>query len=94
MPNGFGLKLLYSIALLLLWALRRQLLVIAFGYGIHPTSRIGFAWLMPEQLMEPYSKIGTLTVCQEFGRLNLRQSAARRQVGFSVDEREVPVPIN
>ena len=41
--------------------------------------------LMPEQLMEPYSKIGTLTVCQELRLLNLRQSAARRQVGFSVD---------
>jgi acetyltransferase-like isoleucine patch superfamily enzyme len=70
-------KLLYLIAFLLPWPLRRRLLVIAFGYKIHPTSRIGFAWVMPEQLiMEPYSSIGTLTVCKGLRLVHLKQHAA------------------
>jgi len=70
-------KLLYLIAFLLPWALRRRLLVIAFGYKIHPTSRIGFAWVMPERLvMDSYSKIGTLTVCKGLRLLHLKQNAS------------------
>jgi len=34
-------ELLYLITLLLPWGIRRRLLVFAFGYRIHPTSRIG-----------------------------------------------------
>src|SRR5258708_20871728 len=70
-------KLLYVVALLLPWALRRRLLVAAFGYRIHPTSYIGLAWVMPEQLvMDSYSRIGTLTVCKGLRLLHLKQNAS------------------
>jgi acetyltransferase-like isoleucine patch superfamily enzyme len=70
-------KLLYLVAFLLPWPLRRRLLTITFGYRIHPTSRIGFAWVMPEQLiMDSYSKIGTLTVCKGLKLLHLKQNAS------------------
>ncbi len=70
-------KLLYVMALLMPWALRRRLLVAAFGYRIHPTSYIGFAWVMPERLvMDSCSKIGTLTVCKGLRLLHLKQNAS------------------
>ncbi len=70
-------KLLYVVALLLPWALRRRLLVAAFGYRIHPTSYIGFAWVLPERLvMDSYSEIGTLTVCKGLRLLHLKQNAS------------------
>jgi acetyltransferase-like isoleucine patch superfamily enzyme len=70
-------KLLYLFALLLPWALRRRLLVIMFGYRIHPTSRIGFAWILPDQLiMDSNSKIGTFTVCKGLRLVHLKQNAS------------------
>jgi acetyltransferase-like isoleucine patch superfamily enzyme len=70
-------KLLYVIALLLPWTLRRRLLVVGFGYTIHPTSRIGFAWVMPDRLvMDANSHIGTLTVCKGLRLLHLKQNAS------------------
>ncbi len=70
-------ELLYLITLLLPWGIRRRLLVFAFGYRIHPTSRIGLAWVMPEQLiMDAYSSIGTLTLCRGLKLLHLKQSAS------------------
>jgi acetyltransferase-like isoleucine patch superfamily enzyme len=69
-------KLLYLIAFLLPWPLRRRILRLAFGYLIHPTSHIGFAWVMPERLiMEPYSKIGALTVCKGLKFLHLKRNS-------------------
>jgi acetyltransferase-like isoleucine patch superfamily enzyme len=69
-------NLLYWISFLLPWALRRRLLVAAFGYRIHPTSYIGFAWVMPKQLiLDPHSQIGTLTVCRGLQFLHLKQNA-------------------
>jgi acetyltransferase-like isoleucine patch superfamily enzyme len=70
-------KLLYSVGFLLPWSLRRRLLTVAFGYKIHPTSRIGFAWVMPDQLiMDSYSKIGAFTVCKGLRLVHLKQNAS------------------
>jgi acetyltransferase-like isoleucine patch superfamily enzyme len=70
-------NLLYWISFLLPWVLRRRLLVAVFGYRIHPTSYIGFAWVMPEQLiMGPHSEIGALTVCKGLKLLHLKENAA------------------
>jgi acetyltransferase-like isoleucine patch superfamily enzyme len=70
-------RLAYVIALFLPWALRRRVMVAVFGYKIHPTSRIGFAWVMPEQLvMEERSQIGALTVCRGLDLLHMKSNAA------------------
>jgi acetyltransferase-like isoleucine patch superfamily enzyme len=68
--------LLYLIAMLLPWPLRRRMLGLMFGYKLHPQSRIGFAWVMPEHLvMECNSRIETLTVCKGLKLLHLKNSA-------------------
>jgi acetyltransferase-like isoleucine patch superfamily enzyme len=69
--------LLYLIATLLPWPLRRRVLIAVFDYKIDPQSRIGFAWVMPEQLiMDRDSSIGTLTVCKGIKLLHLKQNAS------------------
>jgi acetyltransferase-like isoleucine patch superfamily enzyme len=67
---------LYGFGLLLPWVLRRWLLVTFLKYKIHPTSRIGFAWVVTEHLvMEEHSRIGALTVCRGLDLLHLKQHA-------------------
>jgi acetyltransferase-like isoleucine patch superfamily enzyme len=67
---------LYAIGLLLPWVIRRWLLVTFFKYTIHPTGRIGFAWVMPGRLvMEADSKIGALTVCRGLDLLQMKEHA-------------------
>jgi acetyltransferase-like isoleucine patch superfamily enzyme len=57
---------------LLPWRLKRWVLVHGFGYSIHPTARIGLAWVFPVHLsMEEGAKIGHLTVAIHFERLEL-----------------------
>ena len=64
------------LSLVLPWNARRALLEKQFGYSIHPTARIGFAWIMPEHLvMEAHSSIGTLTVCKNIAFLHLGEHA-------------------
>lgn len=70
-------KLLMLFSLFLPWLLRRWLLKLCFGYQIDPTSRIGFAWIFPKKLiMEPYSRIGNLTVCKNLDFVHLQHSAS------------------
>lgn len=65
---------LYALSLLLPWPLRRRLLARAFGYRIHPTARIGLAWVMPQRLvMEAHASIGNLTVCKNLGLIHLQE---------------------
>ena len=46
-----------------------------FGFNIHPTARIGFAWIFPERLiMEANSSIGHLTLCKNIALLHLGES--------------------
>jgi acetyltransferase-like isoleucine patch superfamily enzyme len=68
--------ILYFLAIWLPWPLRRLVLTTVFGYKLDPKSRIGFSWIMPEQLvMDRDSSIGALTVCRGIKLLHLKQSA-------------------
>ena len=45
------------------WAIRRIILNKLFDYAIHPTAKIGFAWVFPRKLiMHEHSKIDHFTV--------------------------------
>jgi acetyltransferase-like isoleucine patch superfamily enzyme len=69
-------ELLMLISLLLPWEMRRRLLEKQFGYTLHPTSRIGLAWIFPERLiMEANTSIGDLTVCKNIALLHLHEHA-------------------
>lgn len=69
-------KLLMLLSVLLPWAARRRLLIKTFGYELHPTSRIGLAWVFPERLvMEANTSIGHLTVCKSIALLHLHEHA-------------------
>src|SRR3954464_13726672 len=56
------MKMLFEIfSLLLPWGLRRSFLERQFGYSIHPSSRIGLAWIFPRRLvMDEGSRVGHL----------------------------------
>jgi len=65
--------LLYALSVLLPWPLRRWTLGVFFGYQIHPTARIGLAWIRPRCLvMEAHTRIGHLTVCKGADLLHLQ----------------------
>src|ERR1039458_7088950 len=58
------------------WPLRRFVLSAVLGYSIHPSSRIGFALVLPGHLvMEANSTIKTLTVCKGLDLLHLKQNS-------------------
>ena len=66
-------NLLMLVSLLLPWQWRRGFLEKQFGYSIHPTARIGLAWVFPDRLvMEENTSIGHLTVCKNIALLHLR----------------------
>ncbi|WP_297174566.1 hypothetical protein, partial [Thermomonas sp.] len=71
------MKLLLMLASNLLpWTLRRWFLRAAFGYQIDDTAWIGWALVLPKQLiMEPDSKIGHLTVVKGIDLLHLKAHA-------------------
>ena len=65
------------ISMLLPWRIRRGLLERQFGYRLHPTSRIGLAWIFPDQLvMEADTHIGHFTVCKNIALLQLKERAS------------------
>lgn len=69
-------QLLMLLSLLLPWGMRRKFLEKQFGYSLHPTSRIGLAWVFPERLiMEANTSIGDLTVCKNIALLHLHEHA-------------------
>jgi acetyltransferase-like isoleucine patch superfamily enzyme len=64
-------------SLLLPWALRRSFLEKQFGFSLHPSSRIGLAWILPERLvMEANTTIGHLTFCKNIALLHLHEHAS------------------
>ena len=64
------------ISFLLPWELRRSFLEKQFGFQIHPTARVGLAWIFPKALiMEEGSSIGTATVCKNIELLHLKAHA-------------------
>lgn len=71
------------LSLLLPWSLRRSLLQKQFGYSIHPSSRIGFAWVFPKKLvMEERSRIGHLTFCKNIDLFHLGAHAVVGQLNW------------
>jgi acetyltransferase-like isoleucine patch superfamily enzyme len=70
-------KVLMLLSFLLPWSLRRSFLEKQFGFQIHPTARIGLAWILPNRLiMEEGSTIGTATVCKGIDLLHLKAHAS------------------
>jgi acetyltransferase-like isoleucine patch superfamily enzyme len=68
--------LLMFISLFLPWKPRRSLLEKQFGYILHPTSRIGLAWIFPDRLiLEANAAIGHLTLCKNIALLHLHEHA-------------------
>ena len=64
------------LSFLLPWQLRREFLEKQFGFQIHPTARIGLAWILPNRLiMEEGSSVGTATVCKGIDLLHLKAHA-------------------
>ncbi len=63
-------------SLFLPWDLRRAVLEKQFGYSIHASSHIGFAWIFPDRLiLEEHSRIGHLSVCKGLALVHLREYA-------------------
>lgn len=59
------------------WFLKRPILQKLFGYEIHPSAKIGFAWVFPSRLrMEERSHIDHLTVAVNLEYLCLHNSAS------------------
>lgn len=68
--------LLRALTVLLPWSLRRRVLERAFGYRLHPTSRIGLSWVFPAKLvLEAGAVIGHGTVCKGLSLLHLGEHA-------------------
>ncbi|MHA3772800.1 acyltransferase [Verrucomicrobiota bacterium sgz303538] len=69
-------KILRLVLLFFPWLIRRRLLERLFGYQLHPTSRIGFAWAYPRKLiMDEHTSIGHLTFCVHLDRVHLKAHA-------------------
>lgn len=70
-------RLLRILVVLLPWRLKRFMLVRVFGYEIHPTARIGLAWVFPRHLsMGPHSRIDHLNVAIYLDRIRIGQNSS------------------
>jgi UDP-3-O-[3-hydroxymyristoyl] glucosamine N-acyltransferase len=70
-------KFLAFLGFFLPWGLRRSILEKQLGYKIHPSCKIGFAWVVPSRLiMEEGSRIDHLTVCKNIDLLHLKAHAS------------------
>ena len=66
----YALKLL---TVLLPWPLRRRVLQTVFGYRLHKTARIGWAWVFPKRLeMEEGCFIDHATVCLNLDAIRMK----------------------
>jgi acetyltransferase-like isoleucine patch superfamily enzyme len=64
--------LLKLLTFLLPWPLRRKALERWFGYNIHPSARIGLAWVFPRELvMAAETKIDHFTVAIHLDRIEM-----------------------
>lgn len=69
-------NLLAFLTMILPWSIRRIILVKIFGYRLHPKARIGFSFILPDQLeMAANSYIGHLTVCKGISLLVMGESS-------------------
>ena len=63
--------------MLLPWSLRRMVLNKWFGYEIHPSARMGLAWVFPDKLiMGAGSKIDHLTVAIHLDKIDMRENSS------------------
>lgn len=68
--------LLKLISCLLPWPLRRWVLQRCFGFELHPTARIGLAWVFPAQLrMAAGAHIGHFTVVLRLDAMHMGENA-------------------
>ena len=75
--------LLGLLSFLFPWGMRRSFLEKQFGYSIHPSSRIGFAWIFPRRLvMEEGSRIGHLNVCKNIDLFHVGAHAVVGQLNW------------
>ena len=65
------------VSIVLPWRLRRQVLRLAFGYRLHPTSRIGLSWTFPreELVLEQNARIRHFTVIRGLDRVHVGASS-------------------
>jgi acetyltransferase-like isoleucine patch superfamily enzyme len=68
---------LFIIFILLPWSIRRRLLVLAFGFEIHPTAYIGFSLILPRFLkMSEYARIGHLVTAVHLDEIFMGASSS------------------
>lgn len=71
------MTLLRLLLVVLPWTLRRPLLVLVFGYELHPGSHVGWAWAFPKQLvLKSGARIGHFTVIKGLDLVQLDESAS------------------
>jgi len=69
-------KALILLSIPLPWSLRRRLLERLLGYDLHPTARIGVAWIAPRQLvLQAGASISHFSICRNLDRLELGAAA-------------------
>jgi acetyltransferase-like isoleucine patch superfamily enzyme len=69
-------NLIMAISFLFPWFIRRWILKILLGFELHPTSYIGFAWVLPRRLiMEAHTSIGHLTICKNLDLIHMKEYA-------------------
>lgn len=83
---------LLLISLLLPWNIRRAFLEQQFGFQIHPSARIGIAWILPSRLiMEENTAIGHFTVAKNLDLVHLKAHATIGRgnwiTGFPLDDK-------
>jgi len=89
--NRLAAAALYALGFLMPWSLRRRWLSIWFGYELHPSSWIGYAWVMPERLvLGMEARIGHMNVCRRLDLVELGPYARMGQwnwiTGTSADD--------
>lgn len=82
--------LLKLLTFLLPWSLRRRALNSWFGFDIHPTARIGLAWVFPTKLiMKAHANIDHLTVAINLDQIHMGEKSSIGRgnwiTGFSKD---------
>ncbi|MGB3619187.1 MAG: acyltransferase [Catalinimonas sp.] len=69
--------ILKALIVLLPWRLKRWVLQRRFGYRLHPTARIGLAWIYPSQLvMGPRARIAHFSVAIHLDRIEMDEGAS------------------
>jgi acetyltransferase-like isoleucine patch superfamily enzyme len=69
-------RIIGILSVFLPWVLRRHVLRLVLGYDLHPTSYIGFSFVLPKHLvMGPKSRISHLNVCKGLDLIEMAEDA-------------------